>query len=116
MVCPSDLFASDPKTCPVRAQGRGWSVGIKGIPFGRVNDTDIWEKPNGPGHRSGDQKSSTIEIFQGIAFGRVHHHGGPPGQTGAFHNETVWHRSNRFHREFVRTATVFEDNAGNGIS
>lgn len=113
------FFASDPKTCPVRAL-KTW-----------LDESGITE---GALFRSVDRHGRLGESLSDRAIALVVKRRFPAGDfsghslragfitTAALQGKPersimkqTGHRSHRILREYVRTATVFEDNAGNGI-
>jgi integrase len=113
------FFASDPKTCPVRAL-RTW-LERSGITGG-----SLFRSVNRHGHlgKSLTDRAIALVIKKRLPQGDFSGHSLRAGfiTTAALQGKPersimkqTGHRSHRILREYVRTATVFEDNAGNGI-
>lgn len=113
------FFASDPKTCPVRAI-RTW-LERSGITGGH-----LFRSVNRHGHlgKSLTDRAIALVIKKRLPQGDFSGHSLRAGfiTTAALQGKPersimkqTGHRSHRILREYVRTATVFEDNAGNGI-
>jgi integrase len=113
------FFASDPKTCPVRAL-RTW-LEKTGITEGRLFRSV--DRHGRMGQRLSDRAIALV-VKKRLPEGDFSGHSLRAGfiTTAALQGKAersimkqTGHRSHRILREYVRTATVFEDNAGNGI-
>lgn len=113
------FFASDPKTCPVRAL-RKW-LEKSGLTEGRLfRSVDR----HGRLGVSLSDRAIALVVKKRLPEGDFSGHSLRAGfiTTAALQGKPersimkqTGHRSHRILREYVRTATVFEDNAGNGI-
>lgn len=113
------FFASDPKTCPVRAL-RTW-LEKSGVKEGRLfRSVDRHGRMGG----SLSDRAIALVVKKRLPKGDFSGHSLRAGfiTTAALQGKPersimkqTGHRSHRILREYVRTATVFEDNAGNGI-
>ena len=113
------FFASDPKTCPVRAL-RMW------LERSGITEGCLFRSVNRHGHlgKSLTDRAIALVIKKRLPQGDFSGHSLRAGfiTTAALQGKPersimkqTGHRSHRILREYVRTATVFEDNAGNGI-
>ena len=113
------FFASDPKTCPVRAL-RTW------LDQSGVTEGALFRSVDRHGHLGENLSDRAIALVvkRRLPAGDFSGHSLRAGfiTTAALQGKPersimkqTGHRSHRILREYVRTATVFEDNAGNGI-
>lgn len=113
------FFASEPKTCPVRAL-RTW-LEKSGVTEGRLfRSVDRHGRMGG----SLSDRAVALVVKRRLPEGDFSGHSLRAGfiTTAALQGKPersimkqTGHRSHRILREYVRTATVFEDNAGSGI-
>jgi len=113
------FFASDPKTCPVRAL-RTW------LERSKITEGRLFRSVDRHGRlgKSLSDRAIALVVKKRLPEGDFSGHSLRAGfiTTAALQGKPersimkqTGHRSHRILREYVRTATVFEDNAGNGI-